>query len=852
VVGSGQWLTLEGANISIGAINVTSSLMGALASSATSMVTGTYSYGVARFSSIAQTPADNTIYDSTIYTRVNTPVTIDRVSLATSFGLDVSDVNNLIFTISADPQRQAQYGTLSADVNGDPLYTPDQDYIGDDQFDYAITDGVSTFTGTLYLTPEVISVNTPNALPQSGSSSPWGKVVYPVSSDMTFDVSSNSDEMTINFENANPGEFVGEIAVRAVFDNGYHVDIKKINGATASPVKIKQADLLTEDGHPFAFGSVRWELVRLISRDSISASGQAIKDNDPLEFEANIARPQIKADMAAMLTRTGIVFLRENVEVGSTSLISNIGKPNLLDNTYITGTKIQPIAFSGDLSRVFVAGNGKLFVIDTLTFKLIDTIEIPAGQNITSVACVGSMLIIGEGNNWGTGNYRLMAMNINPASEDYQKITNLPLDAALQGVGGMAIGPDGKTLVVSTPLAPNAGGLITSKAKPGNVWIYDLSTFDSENPASIKHIKATLPTDDVNRGKVPQMISATHDPDHFLVADIGDTNRGLATLVIKRSDDGKLESAAMKAIDMTQPLNIIRKDRLNIQHAQSAVLVERDGVEYAIVSDDNRPYQDAYWTAQFAAPMFVHTSPFGPPTAMGGSMSAKKVLVGGKLGIIKDPFGEKPEFLGATLPMDGQSIMNLSVSEDGKVLIGQIKGGYRSPVPSYSSPTSGTVFDFGPSMTQQPHGNHAWSVDDLINAAKANDGLPPEQRLQNHLEVSDGYFLPSAKPEGSNYTAAVAGTVFDPDTVKLDVKGNVGDIIEVDMKRRIAYQLCKETFVESRLPADDSAKVKKLLESGMISGFKIIAFDELDQDKISILIRFLAKWRVIDEHLSSG
>jgi hypothetical protein len=91
-------------------------------------------------------------------------------------------------------------------------------------------------------------------------------------------------------------------------------------------------------------------------------------------------------------------------------------------------------------------------------------------------------------------------------------------------------------------------------------------------------------------------------------------------------------------------------------------------------------------------------------------------LSGGKLGVIKDPFGKlgAPEFIAATLPLDGYGIVNLSLSADGKVLIGQLKGGY-----------SANIFD----MAQKENQNHAWNVRDLINAAVAN-------QMQQHIRIS--------------------------------------------------------------------------------------------------------------------
>ena len=60
---------------------------------------------------------------------------------------------------------------------------------------------------------------------------------------------------------------------------------------------------------------------------------------------------------------------------------------------------------------------------------------------------------------------------------------------------------------------------------------------------------------------------------------------------------------------------------------------------------------------------------------------------GGKLGIVRDPFG-KAEYL-APVALDGYGIINLAVSEDQKALIGQQRDGTApfSPAPLYLKKT---------------------------------------------------------------------------------------------------------------------------------------------------------------------
>ncbi len=194
-------------------------------------------------------------------------------------------------------------------------------------------------------------------------------------------------------------------------------------------------------------------------------------------------------------------------------------------------------------------------------------------------------------------------------------------------------------------------------------------------------------------------------------------------------------------------------------------------IEYAIVSDDNQHFLDPYWQAMYKAPDFLWT-PSGAPIAVGGSASAKKVAVGGKLGIVKNPFGTfgTPQFIGATLPLDGYGIVNLGLSEDGKVLIGQLKGGF-----------SGNIAD---GTSTKPNQSYAWNVDALIEAALA---VPDENKqLIKHLKLPD---TDLAEQRVSASTGPVAGTFFDDDMVIVSQEGRMGDIIGVSLRELAARQL---------------------------------------------------------------
>ena len=191
--------------------------------------------------------------------------------------------------------------------------------------------------------------------------------------------------------------------------------------------------------------------------------------------------------------------------------LDNIGS-NTFGNTYITGSKLQSVAFSRDLSRAYVAGNGVVYAIDLVSFKLIDKIATPGGKNIVSLSIAGDYLLIGEGSSYGSG-------------------------------------------------------------PGGDVLVLDLGTLDLKTGKIDGPVKADFGGSG-NVVQAPQTVTATNDRDRFLVTSLNDYNHGLSTLTLTRAEaTGQVTAAKMVAIQMNQPGNALRRDRLNIQRAQSAVLV---------------------------------------------------------------------------------------------------------------------------------------------------------------------------------------------------------------------------------------------------------------------------------------
>ncbi|RYE81520.1 MAG: tandem-95 repeat protein [Oxalobacteraceae bacterium] len=412
--------------------------------------------------------------------------------------------------------------------------------------------------------------------------------------------------------------------------------------------------------------------------------------------------------------------------------------------------------------------------------------------------------------------HRLLAINTSPDSNQYGKPVTFKTGSVLSdspfGVSGMAIGPDGRTLVVAAPTQANTVSM-GDRNKRGNVLVFDLDTLDLRTGKIDAPIIASLPSDGLS-GKSPQVVTATRDSGRFLIGNVMDYTRGLGTLTITRDEKtDALKSAKLEAVRMAQYDKDVVIDRLDIQRAQSAVLVEFEGEEYAIVADDNQNFRDPLYNAQFAVPNFVFT-PKGFPLAVGGSVDAKKVAVGGKLGIVKDPFGLKgePTYMGATLPLDGYGIINLSLSPDHNVLLGQLSGGF-SARDTWSK--------------QLPHQSGAWNVSQLIEAAKAHS---EQDRLRKHIKLPAG-----AEQLIAAATAAPVGTFFDSDSLNVAVSGNLGDVIEVDLLDTVARQMlglpAKNSDAGKNLDAKElvAATAKITAQEAKLRGFHFSVSTEWDE-----------------------
>jgi hypothetical protein len=317
----------------------------------------------------------------------------------------------------------------------------------------------------------------------------------------------------------------------------------------------------------------------------------------------------------------------------------------------LPGLKVNALAIDANNAKAFVAGMGRVWAIDLFAMRIYRSFTIGDGmQNITSLVNINGYLCIAAGNH-------LWLMRTTPG-QNYGKTLQIThpefAKTAPYGFTGMATNATGTMLVLAAPQTPLSMGtkmsVKTDADKPGNVIVLDLYQDLHWGNGKLSNITvATLPAD--GKGFSPYQVHevqtgyGTTSNVNYAVTNALDYDHGLAALSIQYDAKRKVQSASLRSIDLSQPEKDVRLERLNIQRALNVELVRKgktmNEVQYAIVSDDNQPYLDSYSSA-------MHPSP-----------DARPVIVGGKLGIVRDPFGT-PVFLGATAPQRNMRYGNLS------------------------------------------------------------------------------------------------------------------------------------------------------------------------------------------------
>ncbi|QNM95070.1 tandem-95 repeat protein [Chitinimonas koreensis] len=446
------------------------------------------------------------------------------------------------------------------------------------------------------------------------------------------------------------------------------------------------------------------------------------------------------------------------------------------NSVFVGGSKGDQIAFSEDQRLMFIAGmQGDIHVVDTALMKLVYTLKVGT-CNISSLAVADGWLYVGEGGYGGAGaDYRLLRVNLDETDKNFMQIQQVKLPPSVSGENApagyvdFAVVQGEHSYLAVTASKLNLG---ISMAFPprvsGNVFILDLDEIvvvkgqaDATSAKAFKQVSFTDPT----HGRGPQFISSAGIVGgqlRLLLTDAFDYNSGLSTVTIAIGEDGALNGApVVRKIAMSGVLpgasSVSRynnKYQLNLQRAQSpSLVISKDGVEYAVVAD--------------------YYFEFNDPNYLMGVIANKQT--GGKIGIIKDPFGPKPEYLGATTPILDASINRLQVIDGGRTLWADIRYW-----PGIGEPAL-------------PNGMLKWDLRQLIEAAEANSIVKQNSMVPLPIDrvgkpgsntqtvVPDKYNLADSAKATSGWLFGMA-TVEARNVIELDDQ-KFGDVVEVDLRK---------------------------------------------------------------------
>ncbi|HEY8879876.1 MAG TPA: tandem-95 repeat protein [Roseateles sp.] len=462
---------------------------------------------------------------------------------------------------------------------------------------------------------------------------------------------------------------------------------------TVSDVTKTSATVKVPDGVALGLHEIWVErVIDAINPDGTAGDGYGFMSGNP-SFPIEL-KPQ--QDLGVVLDRLHLQFTDGIMTHGS----DGDGPLKILQDVvdlpgYLTGLKTDALIYGTDNRVVYVAGAGKIYMIDMISHKLVYTLQLPGSTaNIASLAVAGDWMYVAEGASYGNASSaRLMRININSKDPQFLKEiqqVNLP--------GGITAGPSGfvdlavsagRYLAVTAP-KERATRIGFAAREKGDVFVIDLTSMDKAWERQVKDSKGadrTLRVQDADvmiiefsssgkprTGQVPYYVSAGPEAGQFVVSSAAAYNQGFAAFTAKRDAESGAWSDAKVGAPWLKPSQSNwwdgTKFRQNIQHA-SGVVVTADG-KYAFVAD--------------------YELIFDEPGFMDGALVYKQV--GGKIGVIKDPF-TNPVFLGATTPIEGASLDNLSLSADGSTLLATaMVEEYGGPGDGFYSRLLPTVFQF--------------------------------------------------------------------------------------------------------------------------------------------------------------
>ena len=288
----------------------------------------------------------------------------------------------------------------------------------------------------------------------------------------------------------------------------------------------------------------------------------------------------------------------------------------------------------------------------------------------------------------------------------------------------------GSYLALTAPKVRDTITRFWGGSEPGNIYILDLGKIDRETGRLDSSALTVIKGSDFpnGRGKQPQYVTSGNANGEFLLSNAKDYNDGVIAITVGTNENGNLdqkfklskpEGLSPRTAERPDQNYLSRRMQQNIQRSAGNVVVNVDGVEYALVADYYFPFNGAFWDSD--------------------SFYGLGKQEGGKIGVIEDPFGKngKPRYLGATTPIVGGSIDHVSLSA-GKL---------------YADVWIDEATEFGSRMYKSLF---VWDAPGLVKAAreaKNNPGFLKSSIPIDRVSTSDRDQIPYAKP--SRYDGAV-------------------------------------------------------------------------------------------------
>jgi len=354
-----------------------------------------------------------------------------------------------------------------------------------------------------------------------------------------------------------------------------------------------------------------------------------------------------------VVTPYGLEIVRtspnEGQTVGRLESVRTIKEDEAGNPLRFLGAHTNPVVFSHDGTLAFIAGkrgSGKIYVLDTQSLSIVHTIELRnRPENISAMIMHDSWLYIAE-----TGkNGRLIRLMANPLENGYleteQVIRSNHIAGLEHGIGDLALSDNrylGMVAAREEVRVFNQFG--HSQVAKGDVYILDLEKINSEGimDSGVLHLDAGF-FETHDRGRSPDQIIAGLQPGEFLVSYASDRNKGVSGIRAELASGsfdltGKAKLVSTSLYPDNDKDRYMRLMRQNVQRASDMVLAVLDNMLYAFVSDYAFKFNDPSWTEE---------SKFGAGRQ-----------IGGKIAVIRDPFGYhgQPQYIGSPSAIEGAEL----------------------------------------------------------------------------------------------------------------------------------------------------------------------------------------------------